>query len=158
MKRFLLPATMVTAILLGVGGAARAQSDILVGTWMLDVPKSKYLPGPPPVAERRIYAPEGHSLRVTIDSVDSGGHHVALRYLATEDGKDCPMSGLTFADAVAMRRINSNAFDVDTKKDGKVIATTHVEISKDGKIMTLTSKMVAQGHEIDNVGVFEKQP
>jgi len=159
MNRFLLLATVVTVMVLGVGGRARAQADSRIGTWILNVSKSKYIPGPPPVGEKRIYAAEGHAMRVSIDSVDVNGNHVSLRYLASDDGKDYPMSGLAFADAVAMRRISADTFDVDTKKSGKVIATTRVEISNGGKVMTLTSRMVtADGHTIDNVGVFDKQP
>ena len=42
-------ATIVATILIGIGGqSASAQGDPLLGTWVLNVAKSKYTPGPPP--------------------------------------------------------------------------------------------------------------
>ncbi len=158
MKRFLQLAALVAVMLVASGGRAHAQADSRIGTWALNVAKSKYLPGPPPASETRTYAAEGHAMRVTIESVTTTGQHTSLRYLAGDNGNDYPMTGLAIADAVAMRRISASTFDVDTKKSGKVIATTRMEISQDGKVMTLTSNMTTPtGQTIHNVGVFEKQ-
>ena len=46
----------VAAATLGVvfGGTALAQSDNTLGTWTLNVAKSTYDPGPPPMSETRV--------------------------------------------------------------------------------------------------------
>jgi hypothetical protein len=135
-----------------------AQSDPRVGTWKLNLAKSKYTPGPAPAAETRSYAAKGRAMQVSIDSVDAKGAHVALHYTAGDDGKDYPLTGITFADAIAIRRVDARTFDVDTKKDGKIIGTTRTEISKDGKVLTLLSKTTSPaGQAINNLAIYDKK-
>ena len=158
MRQFFTRATILAFVVIAAMGVVRAQGDPRIGTWALNVAKSKYTPGPPPAKEIRTYTALGHGMSVSIDSVDPRGNRVSLRYTAGEDGKDYPMTGLAFADAVAMRRVDAWTFDVDTKKDGKVIGTTRGEVSKDGKILTLTSKLIVSASQvITNIAVYDKQ-
>ena len=159
MKR-LLPCLCIAAATLSATSAARAQSDPRVGTWVLNVAKSKYTPGPPPAAEVRRYAPasQAHALATSIESMDVAGHRVTLQYTAGDDGKDYPMTGVPFADAVAIHRKGATTFEVDTKKNGKIIGTTQGEISKDGRVLTLTSKTrTAAGQAVTNIAVYDKK-
>ena len=157
MKRYLTFCVLAVVVAVGFAGPARAQSDPRIGTWTLNVAKSKYTPGPPPVSETRTYATQGHDTQVSVESVDGKGNHASLRYAANDDGKDYPLTGLAFANAVATRRRGPNAFEADTKMNGKIIGTTRGEISKDGKVLTLTTKTVGpNGQAITNVAVYNK--
>jgi hypothetical protein len=145
-------------MLLAVATLAQAQNDLRLGTWALNVAKSKYTPGPAPASETRTYKTQGAALQVSIESIDTRGNRASLRYTAGDDGRDSPMTGLAFANAVNMKRLDSNTFQIDTKKDGKVIGTTKGEISKDGKTLTLTSKMTnPTGGAITNIAVYDKR-
>jgi hypothetical protein len=44
------------------------------------------------------------------------------------------------ADTVAVKRIDANNIHATSKKDGKVLYTTRLVVSKDGKVMTIASK------------------
>jgi hypothetical protein len=135
-----------------------AQSDPRLGTWSLDVAKSKYTPGPPPAKEVRTYSLMGHNMSVNVESTDVHGNRVVLNYVATEDGKDDPLNGLSAGNGISMHRIDARTFEADTKKDGKVIGTTMGEISQDRKTMTLTFKTTSpDGQPITNIAVYEKQ-
>jgi hypothetical protein len=158
MKRLLLQTTFTILAVLAFTNLASAQADPRVGTWTLNVAKSKYTPGPPPASETRTYTAQGKALQVSIESVDPKGNRSSLRYTATDDGKDCPMTGLTFANAVSIKRIDARNFEVATKKDGKIIGTTRGEISKDGKTLTLTSQTLnPAGGAIVNIATFDKR-
>ena len=135
-----------------------AQNDPRVGIWKLNLVKSKYTPGPPPAREMRSYSPQGKLVLVKVESIDVKGAATALQYAAGDDGKDYPMSGLAAGNAISQKRIDANHFQVDTKKDGKLIGTTTDEVSKDGKVMTRTTTLTAPGGQaIRNIAVYDKQ-
>jgi hypothetical protein len=48
-----------------------AQSNPLVGTWKLNLAKSKFGPGPPPRSQTVNYEAVGQGLRVTADVIDA---------------------------------------------------------------------------------------
>ena len=158
MSKLFNRAIILAAFAIAVTGIVWAQVDPRIGTWVLNVAKSKYTPGPPPAKEIRTYTASGPSMTVSVESFDLHGNRVSLHYTAGENGKDYPMSGLSSADAIAMRRIDARTFETDTKKDGKVIGTTRGEISNDGRSLMLTSRVItAAGQTITNIAVYDKQ-
>ena len=158
MRKLFTRATILAVVAIAATGMVWAQNDPRIGTWALNVAKSKYTPGPPPAREIRTYTALGHTVNVSVESVDLHGTRVSLRYEARENGKDYPMTGLASADAIAMRRIDGRTFEADTKKNGKVIGTTRGEISTDGKILMLTFKSISPaGQGIINIAVYDKQ-
>jgi hypothetical protein len=157
-RKFFTRATILAVVAIAATGTVWAQDDPRVGTWVLNVAKSKYTPGPPPAKEIRTYTALGHTINVNVESVDMHGNRASLRYTAVENGKDYPMTGLASADAIAMRRIGGRTFEADTKKNGKVVGTTRGEISTDRKILMLTFKSISPaGQAITNVAVYDKQ-
>jgi len=157
-RKLFTRATILAVVAIAATGMVWAQNDPRIGTWALNVAKSKYTPGPPPAREIRTYTALGHTVNVSVESVDLHGTRVSLRYEARENGKDYPMTGLASADAIAMRRIDGRTFEADTKKNGKVIGTTRGEISTDGKILMLTFKSISPaGQGIINIAVYDKQ-
>jgi hypothetical protein len=157
-RKFFSRATILAVVAIAAVGMVWAQDDPRIGTWALNLAKSKYTPGPPPTKEIRTYSALGHTMNVSVESVDLHGNRVSLRYTAGENGKDYPLTGLASADAIAMRRIDGRTFEADTKKNGKVIGTTRGEISADGKILMLRFKSISpDGQAITNVAVYDKQ-
>jgi len=157
-KRLAMLVSVLAVMVMAVPGPLRGQNDPRAGTWKLSLAKSKYTPGPPPSSETRTYEIQGHAMKVSIDSIDAKGNQVSLRYTAGDDGKDYPLTGLGFADAIAVKRVNADTFVMDTKKGGKVIGTSKGAISKDGKVLTVTSETtMADGTAVHNVAVYEKQ-
>ena len=65
------------AALIGVlvlsSAAAHTQADAVVGTWVLNLAKSHYSPGPPPKQQVSVYEAAGPGLKVTVTSTSADG-------------------------------------------------------------------------------------
>jgi hypothetical protein len=133
-------------------------SDPRMGTWKLNVAKSKYSPGPAPQALTVKVEPSGQGEKVTAEFVNADGTRTTTQYTANFDGKDNPLTGSQIADTVSLKRIDARTTDRTDKKGGKVAQTLRRVVSKDGKTMTVTTKGTnAQGQAVNNVAVFAKE-
>ena len=151
-------AVLVASLVVLASQVGFAQGDPLVGTWVLNVAKSKYTPGPPPKEQTTIFEAAGQGLKVTTKGTDSAGKPTGTTYTANYDGKDYPVTGSPDWDMVSLKRINANTVEYTRKRAGKVVQTATAVVSKDGKTRTVTSTGVnAQGQKIHNVGVYDKK-
>ena len=136
----------------------RAAADQHSGTWKMNSEKSKYSPGPAPKELTvRIEADENH-IKLNADGTSGDGTPLHVEYDAKFDGKDHPATGLPNADSVSVKRLKGGEIETQHKKGGQVLITITSAVSKDGKTRTSTWKgKDAQGREINNVVVFDKQ-
>jgi hypothetical protein len=147
----------VIAALSGIHSFAQA-TDPIVGTWVLNVAKSKYNPGAAPKSETRIYVAAGADIKATSKGIDSDGKPTSSEWTINYDGKDRPMTGDPDADMLSLKRTDPYTTEFTQKRAGKVVITGTRSISKDGKSMTITTKGTnAKGQTINNVEVFEKR-
>jgi hypothetical protein len=138
--------------------AVLVAADPFVGTWKLNVAKSKYSPGPPPKSATITYQETTEGIRRTGESVDAEGKTTSFEYIAKYDGKDYPVSGSDGYDEIALKQINDRTVEAILKKSGKVVITARRVVSKDGKVMTLTiTGTDAKGRKMKNIAVYEKQ-
>jgi hypothetical protein len=159
MKRVL---QFVAIALLAVVGSSLvyAQSNPLVGTWKLNVTKSKFDPGPAPKSLSRTVEAQGDGVKYMFDGVGADGKPVAYGFAVKFDGKDNPIMGSmpSGADTISAKRIDSNNFEATLKKGSKVIGTSKVTVSKDGMVTTVESKGTnAAGVKTHDVQVYDKQ-
>ena len=152
------------ALLLGsvLARPATAQTNALIGTWKLNVAKSKYTPGPPAKEQTITYAAVPNGLKATVTGVDGSGNKMAYGYTAYFDGKDVTETGVgtpNGSDTVgAFKVVDPNTVDSVSKKAGKVVQRTHRVVSKDGKTLTITSTGTNEkGQATNTVTVYEKQ-
>jgi hypothetical protein len=151
-------AAFVASLVVLVSQAGFTQSDTLLGTWVLNIAKSKYTPGPPPKEQTTIFEAAGQGLKATTKGIDSSGKPTMTTYTANYDGKDYPVTGNPDWDMVSLKRIDANTVEFTRKSAGKVVQTATSVVSKDGKTRTITSTGVnAQGQKINNIGVYEKK-
>jgi hypothetical protein len=135
-------------------------ADNTLGTWKLDVAKSKYTPAPMPIK----------SLTITREASDGGVKHttkgervdgtaVNASYTAKYDGKDVQVAGNSQYDTIAIKQVNANTLTDERKKTGGPYkATGRTVVSNGGKTMTTTTKGTnADGKEFTQILVFEKQ-
>jgi len=135
-----------------------AQTDPIVGTWKLNLAKSKLIPGPPPKSQTATYEAVGQGVKVTVKGTDAEGKPTDYQYTANYDGKENLVTGNPDWDATSLKRIDANTVEFTRKKAGKVIGTATIVVSKDGKTLTMTAKGVnAKGEKYSNTGIFEKQ-
>ena len=157
--------TFLRAAVLGVvvAGASGIQliaqaTDPVVGTWELNVVKSKFSPGPAPKVKPGHMWSRARRSRGTAKGVDSEGKAVAVEWTVVDDGKDRPVTGNPDIDMLSIKRIDSHTVESTHKRAGKVVATATRTVSKDGKTLTITTKGTnAKGQAINNVQVFEKR-
>src|SRR5246127_1694536 len=145
---------------LAASGPVFAQSNPLVGTWKLNLEKSKFNPGPGPKSMTRTVEAQGDGVKYTFDGLSADGAAIAYSFAVSFDGKDNAITGAmpSGADSISAKRINSNTFEATSKQGGKVIGTSKVEVSQDGKITTVTSKGTnATGQPTNEVSVYNKQ-
>jgi hypothetical protein len=148
---------VVVFALSGIQSAAQA-TDPIVGTWELNVAKSKFSPGPAPKSETRTYVMAGEDIKATSTGVDGTGTPTAGEWTINYDGKDRPQTGNPNADSLSLKRVDAFTAEFTQKKAGKVVITGTRTISKDGKVLTITTKGTnAKGQTIHDVEVFEKR-
>jgi hypothetical protein len=57
---------------------AHAVEDRLLGTWVLNLAKSKFSPGPPPKSQRRTYEAHREGVKTTIATVYADGRSSSI--------------------------------------------------------------------------------
>ena len=157
--------SVVTAVvLLGglwVSGSTRsafAQADPAVGSWKLNVAKSRYSPGPAPKSQTITITAAGNGIRINAKGIDGAGKATSTEYTASYDGRDVPVLFNLVYDVTSLKRIDANTSELVRKKGGKVVQTARRVISAGGKIMTITTTGAdEQGRKVDNVAVYDKQ-
>ena len=159
----------VLAIALGAAIGLSAQpippGDHLTGTWILNVPQSKYVPADmAPKSGRSRITVTTEGIKVTTDGMNAKGEETHAEYTAKLDGKDYPWKGTvggkpsTEQDAVSWKKIDEWTYENTAKLKGKVLTVSHVVISKDGKTRTNTiTGTNAQGQTVNSVVKYDKQ-
>ena len=152
----------VAVLALATGSAAQSKDDPSLGTWKLNVAKSKFTPGPPIKGDTRSYEVNDEGwLLVTTETIQPDGKHTGVRFAAKFDGKAYPQIG-RFAPTVTL--ITYEPVDKLTLKytqrdtSGKVLSTNTRTVSTDSKTMTIEQRSTdANGRPVVNVELFERQ-
>jgi hypothetical protein len=136
-----------------------AAADHWLGTWKLNLAKSRY--NPPELAPKSQTitreAVEG-GMKLVSDGVDSQGKPTHNEYTAKFDNKDYPWKGQVNADTISLIRLDEEYYESTWKLKGEVTITAQTVVSRDGK--TLTTNQFgkdAQGRTISNMSVYDKQ-
>ena len=152
---------MVVALAAHGSGVLLAQNNPFIGTWKLNIAKSKYSSGPAPQSQTQSYETHGDGMKVSLEGIAADGSRIAWSYTADFDGKDYPISGTgapNGADIVALRKIGANTYEATFKKGGKVVGTGRDTVSKDGKVKTVAAKGTdANGKPVTRALVWERQ-
>jgi hypothetical protein len=150
-----------TVLAVGIDATAVAASppDPVIGTWTLNVAKSKFSPGPAPTSATRTYAQTADgSIALTFSGVASDGSPTSGASTFKYDGKDYPITGSPDYDTLSLKRVNRTTVKSLLKKDGKVIGFTTRTITAHGKVLTLSSSgKDAKGTHFHQIAVYDKQ-
>ncbi len=155
----LLKFASILALVAVACAPAFAQSNPAVGTWKLNVEKSKYNPGPAPKSLTRTLEAQGDHVKYSFEGVSAEGTGVAYSFTVAFDGKESPITGSMpgGADAITIKRTDANTFEATLTKAGKVIGTSKSEISKDGKVTTVTAQGTdGAGRATTSSAVYDK--
>ena len=149
-----------TLIALAITTVAAFGADNTLGTWKLNVAKSKYTPAPFPLKSLTITreASDG-GVKQTTTGERADGTAINASYTAKYDGKDVQVTGNSPYDTIAIKQVNANTLTDERKKTGGPYkATGRTVVSNGGKTMTTTVKGTnADGKEFTQTFVFDKQ-
>lgn len=133
-------------------------ADAALGTWKLNVAKSKYSPGSAPKSGGVTFEASGDAVKRTGEQIAADGKKSSLSYTAKMDGKFYPVTGSELYDEISIKKINDHNTEATMKRAGKLVANAKRSISSDGKSMTITiSGTNAKGEKVDIVSVYDKQ-
>src|SRR5690349_16550522 len=106
--RVLVPVVLVASLVFVFPSTTLAQhnpEELLVGTWVLDVPASRYLPGPAQKAEPRAYTKSPDGINGVVKRTQADGSVQTIEYLANTHHEQMVM-GTPEYDAVKLRQID----------------------------------------------------
>ena len=151
-KRLITAAILVGAFGVMVLGQS---TDPLVGTWKLNVEKSK---APFKSGTTTIEA-AGQGIKFSVDLVGTDDTKSHWEFTANYDGKDVPITGSgPYGDAVSVKRVDARTIVTTAKYKGKVTTTHTIVVAPDGKTRTATAKGTdMKGQPVDSVSFYEKQ-
>ena len=160
MRRTILTGTFAAAVLLLPCLHIRAaeSADPILGTWKLNLYKSKYIPGPAPRSQTRTYRQTPNGIVCTIDTVDPQGRKLPpIEFEEKYDGNYYPVKGSSVGDALALTRINDYLSEATIRHAGMVVAVTRRIITDNGKTLVLIYQETSPEHPVDNVIVYDRQ-
>src|SRR5438105_15715842 len=159
-RRLKLSAVLSLLLATSATMLAQAQKDAHIGTWKLNVAKSKFNPGPGYKSETRTYEPTADGYKFQGERVDPDGSTPKYGFTVKYDNKDYPVIGKDpgGADTLAVRLVDPYHIESTSKKGREVLSTSKVAVSVNGETMTITTKgKNADGEPFDNVQVYDRQ-
>jgi hypothetical protein len=142
-----------------VHGQSKNDLQSLIGTWKLNVEKSKFDPGPGPKSQTLTWKASGSGFDFTVNAVNAQGQTTQTQTASGNfDGTPYPYKTATATGLRTSKWIDGSTIEEIDSVDGKVRTSRRAVLSKDGKVLTVTASGVnAQGQKVNNLIVYEKQ-
>lgn len=158
MRKRILVGTLVVGALMVFSSSVALADDNWIGTWKLNLAKSKYSPGPAPKSLTLKFEATPAGTKLTTDGADAEGKPTHTTWTSKFDGKDVPYEGNPNADTAAPKKIDDNTYTGTWKKAGKLTIEVKAVVSSDGKTFTVTTTgKNAKGEAVSNTAVFDRQ-
>ena len=159
LKCVCLPVAFAGVLVAALAGTTLAQADSQVGSWKVNLTKSKYSPGSAPKSVTTKIEAAGAGTKTIVDQTAADGTMRHWEFTANYDGKDNPTVGNNpDADMISRTRVNASTVKTVSKKGGKVMTIQTATVSSDGKTRTVTTTGTnAAGQTLNNVAVYDRQ-
>jgi hypothetical protein len=154
--------TLLVGVVLALGTSAvvadSQAADPAIGTWKLNLAKSKFSPGPAPKSQIRTYVESAQGVMLTIKNTAADGKETTLTLTFKDDGKPQAVTGSPDFDMVAVTRTGASTTHSTQTKAGVVVSTAERSVSQDGKTLTFAQKGThADGVAFDDLSVYDRQ-
>lgn len=154
MNRLLL---VCAALCLATAAPTFAASAHL-GTWKLDESKSTIGPNSPKNQTVTYTEAKDGMITLTVDGVGKDGKTIHWSWTGKFDGKSYKVEGNPAFDSIAYKALNDHTNTGTGTKDGKVVFTGTIKVSKDGKSRTvMTTTTGADGKKQVDKGYYTKE-
>ena len=156
MRKSLFVGALCSAMLLS--GSMALAADNWIGTWKLNVAKSKFTPGPGPKSQTLKFEATPAGTKLSSEGVNAEGVATKGGYTSKFDGKDVRWTGNPDADMAAPMKVDDNNYTNTWKKGGKAVVKAKVAVSTDGKSLTVTQEGTnAKGVAFTSTAAYDKQ-
>jgi hypothetical protein len=108
----------VLSLILGSAFAVWA-ADPVLGTWELNVAKSKYSPGMPPKSQTTKLETLKDGIREIVDRVNADGSMTHWDFTAQFDGKDYPITGDPDRDMASVKKVDDFTWKSSTRRQAR---------------------------------------
>lgn len=137
--------------------ASNTAGDEYSGTWRLNVPKSKYSPGPSPKEMTETIELDEYHMKVNANGTAADGQPIHIEFHAKFDGKEYPMIGVRWADTVSVKWTGRHEPQIIQRKHGQVTMIITCKVSADGKTRTCILRGKSEGRDVNDIVVFDRQ-
>ena len=145
------------AFMLLVPAVVLMAADPFVGTWKLNLAKSKFTTGAPYQEATITISESGNDLDTTLKGTAANGAPVSAHYTAPANGGTGKIVEGPY-DAVSGKILSAREREMSFSKGGKVLYTAHSKVSKDGKTLKVATKGTnAAGQAVEGVTLYDKQ-
>lgn len=159
-KRFSLLLLMMSLLTAGVLLAGNAAPyDPWVGTWTLDLQRSKFAAGfPKPASQTIVVEFSGEAaVKFSSDTVEADGKKTHIEFVTAYDGKPTTLKGSPLADTVAVTQPRPHYRTYIYSKGGNVVSSNDVVLWGNAQLMTINSKEVRGSETVENVQYYRKK-
>ncbi len=147
------------ALLVPLAVCAADSADPVVGSWILNVGKSKFGSQPVPTNQVRTYTETPHGLEVIVKGENAAGEADVYESTFKYDGKDYPATGSPDFDTIAVRHVSPLVIRGVLKRGHRIVGHLLRVESKDGQRLTVTERLRGpKGEVLHEVLVYDRQP
>ena len=160
MKRLINLFALLVATAVVTGTLMAQTKPSFVGTWKLNLAKSKYEGSQAPKSLTRTVTAEGSGLKYSFEGEAADGSKISYGFASKLDGSDSAVSGIGMpagADTVALEKTTVHKIAGVLKHGGTKIGTVTTVISPNGQTVTVYSKAKMDGKEVKTEQFFDKQ-
>jgi hypothetical protein len=158
MRKNLLVVSLAACCAIVLSSAVGLAAENWLGTWKMNVAKSKYSPGPAPKSLTLKFEATADGIKLTSDGVNAEGKATHGEYVSKFDGSDVPWSGNPDADTASAKKIDDSSYENIWKKEGKTTISAKAVVSKDGKTLNITlTGTDSKGQTVNNTVVYDRQ-
>ena len=152
------------SLALGTHASAAQTAPTSVGHWRLNLAKSVYRLGPPPLGQTIVIGPSdppsGDGLTVAVETMAAPGVRIRYGYTAGLDGREGPVTGEftpNGAETVTLTRVDPLTIEATFRRTLEIVLTTRIAVSSDGQVLTLTSTGTNRNEQPTNsIAVFDR--
>ena len=134
--------------------------EVFVGTWKINVAKSKFAKGHEAKNMTLVIAAEGDTATVALNGTLSGGQTISIKYTVPTAGgpinytEGAPPAGMVDT----LKNIDDRTVEFTSTMNGKVILTQHIVASADHKTMIIRESGVDEkGQAFKGVYHYDRQ-
>ncbi len=145
---------IVSLLLIVLSSVPLRGSDLLVGTWVLDLSRSHFEPGTAPRSQTRVYRETEKGIIATVITVEKDGSSRTVECPMNFDGEAQTVTGSETMDEIRMSQITPLKSEATIKHAGQVVARSERELVSPNELRVTFESLKYDGTPIRNIYVY----